>query len=166
MIEEEWIKIPKPSGYNCFACGTSNPIGLNLQFFRSGDSICSKITPGKYHAGWENIVHGGILSTILDEVMSWTVLYFKRGFFMTRKMDVKYIKPVLVGTPLIIKGRLVEAECLDKRIKVRSEMRDNNGNLLTTGTGEFILIGKEELPPSLEGSKREIFTLIDKLPAL
>jgi acyl-coenzyme A thioesterase PaaI-like protein len=166
MTSEEKIPIPKPPGYNCFACGTANPIGLNLPFFRLGDSVYSEITLGKYHAGWENISHGGILSTILDEVMSWTILYFKRAFFLTRKMEVKYIKPVLVGTPLTIKGRLLDSHSSDNRIKVRAEMRDDSGNLLAVSTGEFILIGKEELSPVLEGSKKEIFKLIESLPAL
>jgi acyl-coenzyme A thioesterase PaaI-like protein len=164
MTLEEKVMIPKPVGYNCFACGTANPIGLNLCFFRSGNSVCSEITLGKYHGGWENIAHGGIISTILDEVMSWTILYFKRAFFLTRKMDVKYIKPVLVGTQLIIKGRLMDAGGADNRVKARAEMRDSEGNLLAIGSGEFILIGKEEVSPVLEGSKKEIFTLIEGLP--
>lgn len=166
MTEFERIEIPKPQGYNCFACGTANPIGLNLNFFSSGDSVCSEITLGMYHAGWENIAHGGIISTILDEVMSWTILYFKRVFFLTRKMEVKYIKPVLVGTPLKIKGRLLGTAGTDNRVKVRAEMRDNKGNLLAISTGEFVLIGKEEVSPTLEGSKKEIFSLIEGLPNL
>jgi acyl-coenzyme A thioesterase PaaI-like protein len=166
MTDTERIEIPKPPGYNCFACGTANPIGLNLCFFRSGNSVCSEITLGKYHGGWENIAHGGIISTILDEVMSWTILYFKRAFFLTRKMEVKYIKPVLVGTQLIIKGRLAGTAGSDNRVKVRAEMRDSDGNILAIGSGEFVLIGRDELAPVLEGSKKEIFKLIESLPAL
>lgn len=166
MTSEERIDIPKPPGYNCFACGTANPIGLNLNFFCSGDSVCSETTLGMYHVGWENIAHGGIISTILDEVMSWTILYFKRMFFLTRKMEVKYIRPVPVGTPLIIKGRLTGTTGADNRVKVRAEMRDNDGNLLSTGTGEFVLIAREEVSPALEGSKEEIFRLIEGLPNL
>ncbi len=166
MTAEEKVMIPKPSGYNCFACGTANPIGLNLNFYRSGDSVCSEITLGMYHMGWDNIAHGGIISTILDEVMSWTILYFRRTFFLTRKMEVKYLRPVPVVTPLKIKGRLMEAAGSDSRVKVRAEMRDSDGNLLAISSGEFVLIGKEEMPPALEGSKREIYTLIESLPPL
>lgn len=166
MTDTERIEIPKPPGYNCFACGTANPIGLHLDFFRSGDSVCSEITLGMYHGGWEKIAHGGIISTILDEVMSWTVLYFKRTFFLTRKMEVKYIRPVLVNTPLTIKGRLGETTGGGKRIHVKAEMRDDAGTLLAAGAGEFVLIGRDELPPQLEGSEKEIFRLIEGLPAL
>ena len=166
MNSEERIKIPKPEGYDCFACGTANPIGLNLQFYRSGDSVCTEITPGKYHVGWANISHGGIISTILDEVMSWTILYFKRVFFVTRRMEVKYIRPVLVGTPLKIRGQLVEGNKFDKKIKVKAEIRDDHGNLLARSTGEFVAINSEDLSPVFNGSKKEIFSMIDKLPPL
>jgi acyl-coenzyme A thioesterase PaaI-like protein len=166
MNQIERIPIPKPVGYNCFACGTANPIGLHLEFFRSGDSVCSEITIGKNHAGWENISHGGIISTLLDEVMSWTILYFKRGFFLTRKMDVKYIKPVLVGTPLIVKGTLAEGSESGNRIKVRAEIRDDKGSLLAKGSGEFVLVNKEDLPHVFDGSNNEILTMIEQLPPL
>ena len=94
--DKEKSVIEKIEGHYCFACGTENPIGLNLQFYRSGDSICSDLTLMKYYEGWENIAHGGILSTLLDEVMSWTVIYFKRTFAVTRKMEIKYVRPVLI----------------------------------------------------------------------
>jgi acyl-coenzyme A thioesterase PaaI-like protein len=166
MNKEERTKIPKPEGYECFACGTANPIGLNLQFYRSGDSVYTEITPGKYHVGWANISHGGIISTILDEVMSWTILYFKRVFFVTRKMEVKYIRPILVGTPLIVIGQLVDENKFDKIIKVKAEIRDDLGNLLARGTGEFVAIDSEDLSPVFNGSKKEIFSMINNLPPL
>jgi len=166
MSSAEWVKIPKPQGYNCFACGTANPIGLHLEFFRAGNSVCSEITIGKNHAGWENISHGGIISTLLDEVMSWTILYFKRVFFLTRKMEVKYIKPVLVGTALTVKGTLDEVSETDNRIKVRAEIRDDRGVLLAKGSGEFVLVNKEDLPHVFDGSNREILTMIEQLPPL
>ena len=82
MNNNQKVIVKKPEGYNCFACGTANPIGLNLEFYAESDKIFSEITPGKYHVGWADIIHGGIISTLLDEVMSWTILYFKRIFFV------------------------------------------------------------------------------------
>ena len=55
--------------------------------------------------GWENMVHGGIISALLDEVMSWAIMYHKKTFLVTRKMSIKYIRPVPVETPLTAKGR-------------------------------------------------------------
>ena len=80
MSEGERVEIQKLQGHHCFACGTANPIGLNLNFYRLDNAVCSDITLGKNHEGWENMVHGGIISTLLDEVMSWSIIYFKRVF--------------------------------------------------------------------------------------
>ena len=166
MSKGERVEIKKPEGYYCFACGTANPIGLNLDFYRLGDKICADITLGKYHVGWSNISHGGIISTLLDEVMSWAILYFKRIFFVTRKMDVKYIKPVVVGTPITICGRLLKNNASPKEIKVKAEIRDNQGNILARGTGYFVAIGKEKLSFVPNEAKQEIFSLIENLPPL
>lgn len=166
MSTAEEVEIKKPEGYYCFACGTANPIGLNLDFYRSGNSICTDITLGKYHVGWSNISHGGIISTLLDEVMSWTILYFKRIFFVTRRIEVKYIKPVLVERPLTIRGRIMEHKESDKAIKATAEVRDNTGSLLAKGSGEFVPVGEEKLSFVSDEAKREIFSLIENLPPL
>lgn len=82
MADDQKVKINKPEGHNCLACDTANPIGLNLEFCAVGNRVFTEITPGKYHAGWADVTHGGIISTLLDEVMPWTILYFKRRFFL------------------------------------------------------------------------------------
>jgi len=161
VMEEEKIRIPKIEGYRCFACGTANPIGLNLQFYRSGNSICSDITLGQYHEGWDNMAHGGIVSTVLDEVMSWTILYFKRVFFVTRKMEVKYIKPVLIGEPLTVKGKLME-ENRQNLITARAEIFNDKGQLLSRSKGEFMELPSERLSAVSEGLKREMVALFKK----
>ncbi|TFH42507.1 MAG: PaaI family thioesterase, partial [ANME-2 cluster archaeon] len=139
ISEKKKVAIEKLQGHYCFACGTANPIGLNLQFYRLGDAICSDLTLMKYHEGWENIAHGGIISTLLDEIMSWAIIYFKRAFVVTRKMEVKYVRHILIGTPLIVKGMLIE-DPKYKGAKAKAEIRDDKGHLLVTGNGEFALL--------------------------
>lgn len=166
MNKSEKIKINKPKGYFCFACGTENPIGLNLEFYVLGDKVCSEITLGKYHVGWADISHGGIISTLLDEIMSWTILYFKRIFFVTRKMEVKYIKPVPTGIPLTVQGSITGNGRAENIIMVRGDLRDKDNNLYARSKGEFVSIAREDISPDFEGSKKEIFSLIDELPEI
>ena len=162
-MKEERVEIPKPQGHNCFACGTANPIGLNLQFYRLGDTVCSDITLGKHYEGWQNVSHGGIISTLLDEVMSWTIMYFKKGFFLTRKMEVKYIRPILIGTPLTIRGKLLDGSEHPK-INVRAEILDDHGHLLARGIGEFVVLPKNKMSSVPEGMKEEILQLYENFP--
>ncbi len=158
MAKKERFDIVKLQGHNCFACGTENPIGLNLQFYRLGNAICSDITLGKNHEGWENMAHGGIISTLLDEVMSWAVIYFKRTFFVTRKIHMKYVRPILIGIPLTVKGRLVDAP-KGPKIEVKGEIRDDEGRLLVKSTGEFAVIPHEKLSSVPEGLKKDMLSL-------
>ena len=53
----------------CFACGADNPIGLKLQFECEGDDYVTRFLTAEEHSGWAGLVHGGLLATLLDEVM-------------------------------------------------------------------------------------------------
>jgi uncharacterized protein (TIGR00369 family) len=159
VSEEKRVGIEKPQGHYCFACGTANPIGLNLKFYRVGDTVCSDITLGKYHEGWEDIAHGGIISTLLDEVMSWAIMYAKKTFIVTRKMDIKYVRNVSIGTPLTVTGQLVD-DASPPKIRAKAEIRDQEGRLLVRSNGEFVALPEEKfssVPASFKGQMAALF---------
>ncbi len=161
ITEKEKISIEKLKGYGCFACGTANPIGLNMQFYRHGDAVCSEIILSKQYEGWENMAHGGIVSTLLDEIMSWTVMYFKKSLLVTRKMEIKYIKPVPLDTLLVVSGRLRRA-VQEPKIEASGEIRNGAGNLLVRSAGEFVMVPEEKLPAVSQTLKKDIFRLFEK----
>jgi uncharacterized protein (TIGR00369 family) len=161
MIMER-IDLPKLDGHGCFACGTANPIGLNLEFYRKGEWICSDVILNKNYEGWDGMAHGGIISTLLDEVMSWTIIYLKGVFFVTRKMEVKYIKPVLTGTPLTVRGELRE-ERRERFIQAQAKIMDGEGQILSRATGEFVELPPERLSVVPDGMKKEMVDLFRKV---
>ncbi len=158
--DESRVPIPKLQGHHCFACGTDNPIGLNMQFYRLGDMVCSDITLQRNHEGWEGMAHGGIISTLLDEVMSWTVLYFKRTFLVTRKMDIKYIKPVPLGVPLTARGKILDDAGAPK-IEIRGEIVDAQKRLLVRSRGEFVMLVENQLSSVSPGLKQEMTDMFE-----
>ena len=157
--DKDRIPIQKLQGHHCFACGTDNPIGLNMQFYRMGDMVCSDITLKKDHEGWENMAHGGIASTLLDEVMSWTVLYFKRTFMVTRKMSMKYIKPIPLGVPLTARGKIMD-ESSPPKIIIRGDIVDAQKKLLARSTGEFVMLAENQLSSVSQGLKQEMMDMM------
>ena len=163
-MTESRIDIPKLQGHYCFACGTDNPIGLNLQFYQVGESVCADIAIDKVYEGWEGIVHGGIVSTLLDEIMSWTILYRKRVFIVTRSMSVKYIRPIMIGTPLVISGKITDT-LTKPRIGAEAEIRDREGGLLVKGSGEFVALSEEKFSSIPESYKRDMTLLFEKFEA-
>ena len=160
MTDEEKVEIEKPEGHNCFACGTANPIGLNMQFYRQGEAVCSDIILDKKHEGWENMVHGGIVTTLLDEVMSWAIMYSKKVFLVTRNMKVKYIRPVMIGTPLTVSGKIMDED--PPKIRARAEIRDNEGRFLVRSSAEFVARSIEELDSVPEEMKKQMLALFER----
>lgn len=158
---EDCFPIPKLQGHHCFACGTDNPIGLNMYFYQQGECVCSDITLGQNHEGWENMAHGGIISTLVDEVMSWTVLFFKRTFLVTRKMEIKYVKPVPLHVPLTARGQILE-EPGNSIIEVRGDILNTENKLLVRGHGQFVLLAEYQLSSVSAGTKAEMTAMFEQ----
>ncbi|HUU40534.1 MAG TPA: PaaI family thioesterase [Desulfatiglandales bacterium] len=157
-MNETIERIPKLKGYNCFACGTANPIGLNLNFYRRGEYICSDVTLGKNYEGWENMAHGGIASTLLDEIMSWTVMYFKRSFIVTRSMTIKYRRPVPLYRQLTVKGRINKGGN-NRLCKAEGLIQENDKDILVRAEATFAILSDNELSMVPDTLKKEMMNL-------
>jgi acyl-coenzyme A thioesterase PaaI-like protein len=152
--------IPKLVGYNCFACGTENPIGLNLHFRKDREYVCADITLGKNYEGWENMAHGGIVSTLLDEIMSWTVIYFKKVFFVTRNMEVKFRRPVPVNQVITVKGKIAKCDS-NRMISAESIIQDKDENILARGRATFAILHDKDLHLVSNKLKQDMKMLFD-----
>ncbi len=111
----------------CYVCGTENPEGLGVHFEldRDARSISARFTPRDVHQGFEGIVHGGIISALLDEAMA--KLSVALGIpAVTAEMTVKFKAAVAPGEELLITGRLVE----ETRRLVRAEARIERGPVI------------------------------------
>ena len=95
------------SPHACFACGELNTHGLQLVLHVADGTCWTELTLLPDFQGWEGIAHGGIVATILDEVMGWALAAADAWGF-TAKMSIDYKRPVPVGTRLRGEGRLVE----------------------------------------------------------
>jgi hypothetical protein len=69
-----------PHTHSCFVCGERNVHGLQLRFETDGTLVKTKFTPGEEHIGFQNVTHGGILATVLDEIMVWACAVATRRF--------------------------------------------------------------------------------------
>lgn len=93
-------------GY-CFVCGHKNPIGLKLNFSFDGKTIKTEFIPRKEHQGYSNIVHGGIISTLLDEAM--VKLAIAMGIpVVTAQMEIRLRKALNVGQKITIEAKILE----------------------------------------------------------
>ncbi len=159
------IELPKPQGYRCFACGTANPFGLNMSFYCQEDAVCSDLVLGEYHVGWENIAHGGIISTVLDEVMAWAVVAFKRVFFVTRSMELSYLRPVEVGVALNAVAR-IDPEPRPRGCLVHGLLLDGAGNTMARAKAEMAFMHEKRLPALPEKYRKDMEEVFEQMRLL
>ena len=103
-----YIQLPNRGDHNCFGCSPLNTSGLRMSFYTNETAVYSKVTVPEHLCGWNNLVHGGVLTTILDEIMSWSAIYLLKRVSMTKSMTVDFLKPVYVGNPLKVEGTVAD----------------------------------------------------------
>ena len=94
------------SDRSCFGCGDANPSGLKMAFMTDGTTMVSELAVPEHLCGWSRLVHGGILATLMDEIMSWTAIQLLQRLILTRSMQIEFLRPVHVGVPLRLEGRI------------------------------------------------------------
>ena len=93
---------------SCFVCGESNPHGLHRRSRVEGSVVVLDYTTRSADLGWRHLVHGGILMTLLDEVMTWAAILASREAVVAAEMTTRLKKPVGVGETLRVEGRVVK----------------------------------------------------------
>jgi beta-phosphoglucomutase family hydrolase len=84
----------------CFACSQENPIGLKLKPVQDGEKVTAEFTAGKFHQGWDNVVHGGILYTLLDEVTAYAMLCHGIELGVTAKSEIRFKQVAPINEPI------------------------------------------------------------------
>jgi HAD superfamily hydrolase (TIGR01509 family) len=84
----------------CFACSQNNPIGLKLKPVHDRDKVSAEFTAGKFHQGWDNTVHGGILYTLLDEVTAYAMLCHGIELGFTAKSEIRFRHVAPINEPI------------------------------------------------------------------
>lgn len=120
----------------CFVCGKGNTAGLQLEFFHENGVVTSKYVPKIEHAGYENIIHGGIVAAILDEAMVWAPWSVTGKKCFTAEMMLRFIKPLKVGTNVDVTGQLIRS--WGRMHYAEAEMKDEAGTVYATATGKYI----------------------------
>jgi acyl-coenzyme A thioesterase PaaI-like protein len=113
------------AAHNCFACGTLNAGGLGLDLHVEPGRSWVELALDRRFEGWEGVIHGGILCTILDEVMAWA-LVGEDNWGVTARMAVDFRRPVEVEVPIRAEGWITRS---------RRRIVDTAGHIVDAATG-------------------------------
>lgn len=137
-----WVKIPSID-MNCFGCGPDNHHGLKMTFESNGEQLRSSVTVPDHLRGWSNIVHGGVLSTISDEIMAWAAIHLIKRFILTKSITTTFLKPVFIGATLETYGYIKE-RLDDKNVVMACKIFNEKKEICVKAIGIFALFTPQE----------------------
>jgi len=147
------VREPQPSSRSCFVCGRENALGLQARWTadREAGEVQTELSVGEAWNGYPGVVHGGIVTALLDEAMARTAL-LHGGFedlLVTGRITVTFRQPTPTGKPLVVAARITRRS--GSRAQAEAEIRLPDGTvtaqaeaLMTRPTPEVAAAWAEE----------------------
>ena len=134
------VKLAPNPANRCFGCGGANDEGMKLTFEQDNGKrrIVGRFVLGERYQGGGGMAHGGIVATLLDEVMG-KVCRFREVRAVTAELNVEYLKPVNVDNEIVVEGW--ETEQKGRNLFHVGEIRNMAGDVLARGKGRFVISG-------------------------
>ena len=139
-IKNPWIH---KEGYDCFGCAPDNPIGLHMEFFEEGEQVICFWRPQEHYEGWVGVLHGGIVSTLVDETAGWVVTRKLQAAGMTSRLNMRFHKPLMSNeTQITIKAHLAE---LRRNIAtIVATVENAHGEVCAEGQAIYFVLSDEK----------------------
>lgn len=127
-----WIDEPT---FRCFGCSPRNPFGLALQMYAAGDGIGTDVTFREQYASYPGVVHGGVVSVVVDEVMGDAIALLHDTLAFSLALRTRYLEPVAVGRPYrCLATARVKGEGL---FTAEAELQDVGGTAVVVASASF-----------------------------
>jgi acyl-coenzyme A thioesterase PaaI-like protein len=129
--------------HHCFACGELNEHGLHLDLHVDPEGAWTELTLDPKFMGWEAVAHGGIVCTILDEVMAWSVIG-RDTWGVTARLNVAFHRPIPIGRPIRGEGWVTDGT--RRASRTAGHVKDAiTGEVLATAEGTFMALPDDQL---------------------
>jgi acyl-coenzyme A thioesterase PaaI-like protein len=142
-ISLQKVKIPINDNY-CFVCGRDNPRGLKIKIklFPEERAAETELALPREYQGWADVIHGGILSTLLDEMMAQAVWHFA-GPGLTLNMEVRFHHPLKPDEAIRVRG-IITAANGSRRTAAAEITRSRDNRKIASAKSRFLLLNKEK----------------------
>ena len=133
---------------NCFVCGDENKCGLKVDFFDQKGVAKAEYKASPDFEGYKDILHGGVISALLDEVMIKSILA-RDILAVTASIEVKFKQPVKIGEKLLLEGRILEDK--GRIVTTRGKVLKEDNTVAALGYGKYVK-ADEKMKPLLKES--------------
>lgn len=140
------VLLPNVDNQNCFGCSPTNASGLKMKFYinQEMDRVTSWLSVPSHLCGWANIVHGGVISVILDEAMGWAGLVVLRKLVVSKSISVDFVKPLFIGQEISAEGWVGNVNS-EREAVLESAVYNAAGEICATSTSVASLFSIETL---------------------
>jgi acyl-coenzyme A thioesterase PaaI-like protein len=135
-------------GNRCFACGPDHPTGLRLKFHVEGDGVVTRFIPAAEHQGAPGIMHGGLVTTVADEVGCWAIIALRGKFGFTGTMTSRFARALRVGRET--EGRATITRESTRIVHVDVRLRQDGAECFSS-TMSFIILDQSGAQQMLGG---------------
>ncbi|PIQ94542.1 MAG: PaaI family thioesterase [Nitrospirae bacterium CG_4_10_14_0_8_um_filter_41_23] len=119
----------------CFVCGEKNPRGLHLKFSIHEGKASAEFIPQKIHQGYKDIIHGGLISTLLDEAMVKAALL--QGIpAITAEITVRFKNPLMAGEKAIVEATIIRMN--KKIIETSAIVKKSDNTIVAEGHAKLL----------------------------
>ena len=131
---------------NCFVCGMKNPFGFRVkpEIKDGGAAVHIECTPAEHLQGWANILHGGILSTLLDEAITYVGISTFDQYAVTAQLEVRFRNPAPTGVKLFVCAERIKVS--KRLVEAKAEVTLSDGTLIATSTGKVVPVSESFAP--------------------
>jgi uncharacterized protein (TIGR00369 family) len=127
---------------NCFGCSTKNAQGLQMEFFEDGDYVISNWQPKAHLAGFRNVLHGGIQSTILDEIASWVVFIKCKTSGVTTSLNAKFRNSAFTDNGMLsVRANLISQN--RRFANIHAEILNADGKICSEAEVQYMIFPLE-----------------------
>jgi acyl-coenzyme A thioesterase PaaI-like protein len=102
--------------------------------------VWTEFAPTVHHIGFEGIIHGGVLATVLDEAMVWAATWKGKRFCVCAEMTVRFLAIAAVNEKLRVEARLTS----DRRVmQCDGKILNARGEAIALATGKYMRLPEE-----------------------
>ena len=125
----------------CFGCGDSNPVGLRLKLRPEGQDLVARFVPKEEHQGWPGIVHGGIITSLLYELLE-NFPYYQGTVTMMKSMETRFRRPAKTGVGIVARSWLVDRD--GRHMNVSATLTSEEDELIAEGSAVLVVLDQKQ----------------------
>jgi acyl-coenzyme A thioesterase PaaI-like protein len=140
------VTAKQPNSKMCLVCGLKNPFGLHTSFFElDNNELLAVFKPRGEHQSYPGRLHGGIISTILDETIGRAIMIQSEGdiWGVTVDLQIRFKKPVPLDEELRVIGRITKDS--SRFFEGTGKLLLQDGTVAATGHGKYLKVPLEKI---------------------